>query len=301
MPDSWLEISIDTPPEYVEPLSEIFRRYGEGGIAVELPGGFSPDEGESPPVPERVTVKTYLPVDNTTDQRRAQIDIGARLVAHLAPISQIREQLVSEQDWMTKWQEFFHILKVGKRMTVCPAWLEHTPEPCEIVIRMDPGMAFGTGHHPTTRMCMEMIERRISEGDRVLDVGAGSAILSIAAVGLGAESATGFEIDAAAARSGRNNIEINGLQNSIEMVHGTLPSPKAPPQRFDLVVANISAKVVIDMAEHLVSCVAPGGALLASGILEQRLGEVASAIESAGARIDEHCVDGDWVALLASP
>ena len=300
MSENWVELSIDTPPEYVEPLTQIFHRYGEGGVAVEHPGGFNPDEGETPTAPERVTVKAYLPVDATTDHRRAQIDVGVRLVAHLAPVSQLRQRLVTEAEWRHAWKDFFHVLSVGGRIVVCPTWREHVAEPSEVVIHLDPGMAFGTGHHPTTRMCLEIIEQTLTPGDRVLDFGSGSGILSIAAVKLGAESALGLEIDPIAVKAGRANIDLNGLQGAVEIVQGTLPSPSAAAQSFDLVVANVSARVIIDLTAHLVECVAPGGTLLASGIIEKHLPDVLAALQASGATIEDQFVDGDWVALLAS-
>lgn len=300
MPSEWIELSIETPPEYVEPLSEIFYRYGEGGVAVEYPGGFNPDEGETPPVPDRVTVKTYLPKDATADRRRAQIDVGVRLVAHLAPVSELRERPVSEDDWRDNWKEFFHVLRIGRRIVICPTWRECQPEPDDVIIHLDPGMAFGTGHHPTTRMCLETIERIMPPRACVLDLGCGSAILSIAARKLGAESVVGLEIDPIAAGAGHANVAMNDLADSVEIVRGTLPSPKAPPQSFDLVVANISARVVIDMAAHIADCAAPGGMIIASGIIEKHLPSAAESLQSAGATIEEKLVDGDWIALIAS-
>ncbi len=300
MSASWLELSIDTPPEYVEPLSEIFRRYGEGGVAVEQPGGFNPDEGETAPIPDRVTVKAYLPMDADTDRRRARIDVGVRLVAHLAPVSDLRERLVNEEEWQNSWKEFFQPLRVGGRIVICPTWREFEGRQGDVIIQLDPGMAFGTGHHPTTRMCLEIIERTISPGDRALDIGCGSGILSISAVKLGAGSAVGFEIDPVAVRAARANVESNGAAELVEVVHGTLPSPLAEAQSFDLVVANISARVVVDLAPHLAACAASGGTLIASGILEDHVDRVAAALESAGATVRERLSDGDWVALAAS-
>lgn len=300
MPDEWLELSIETPPEYVEPLTEIFHRYGEGGVAVEQPGGFNPDEGETPPIPDRVVVKTYLPDDPTTDHRRAQIDVGVRLVAHLAPLTELRERRVSQSEWQNGWKEFFHVLRVGERIVVCPTWREYEAKSDEIVVNLDPGMAFGTGHHPTTRMCLEMIEQTLTPGDRVLDLGCGSGILSIAAVKLGAERAVGFEIDPVAVKAGRNNIALNGAEGAIELVHGTLPSPNAPARSFDFVFANISARVVTDLAAQLVGCIAPGGRLLVSGVIEKHLDGVTDALVAEGATIERQDIDGDWVALLAA-
>ena len=299
-PGVWLELSIETPPEYVEPLTEIFHRYGEGGVAIEQPGGYNPDEGESPPVPDRVVVKTYLPDDPTTDHRRSQIDVGVRLVAHLAPLTELRERRVSQDEWQNSWKEFFHVLRVGERIVVCPTWREYDAKPGEVIVHLDPGMAFGTGHHPTTRMCMEMIEQTVTPGDRVLDLGCGSGILSIAAVKLGAESAVGFEIDPVAVKAGRSNIALNSADGAIELVHGTLPSPKAPARSFDLVFANISARVVTDMAGQLVESLAPGGQMLVSGVIEKHLGGVTDALTAHGATIERQQIDGDWVAMLAA-
>ena len=298
MADDWIELSIETPPEYVEPLTEIFRRYGEGGVAVEQPGGFNPDEGESAPVPDRVTVKAYLPDDHTTAHRRAQIDVGVRLVAHLAPVTELRERRVGADEWQNGWREFFHVQRVGRRMVVCPTWREHDARPDEVVIHMDPGMAFGTGHHPTTRMCLEVIERTVRRGDRVLDLGCGSGILSIAAVKLGAAGAVGLEIDPVAVSAGRKNIALNDAENAIELVRGTLPSPSAPPASFDLVAANISARVVVDMADRLAECAADGATLLVSGVLDERADEVVEALGAAGVSVAERLADGDWVALV---
>ena len=300
MPDEWLELSIETPPEYVEPLTEIFHRYGEGGVAVEQPGGFNPDEGESPPIPDRVVVKTYLPIDHTTDHRRSQIDVGVRLVAHLAPVTELRERRVSQSEWQNSWKEFFHVLRVGERIVVCPTWREYEAKPDEVIVHLDPGMAFGTGHHPTTRMCLEMIEQTVTPGDSVLDLGCGSGILSIAAVKLGAERAVGFEIDPIAVKAGRANIDLNRAADSVELIHGTLPSPRAPAGSFDCVFANISARVVTDLAARLVECIAPGGCLLVSGVIEKHMGGVTDALTAEGAIIERQEIDGDWVALLAS-
>ena len=300
MPADWVELSVDTPPEYVEPLSEVFHRYGEGGVAVEQPGGFNPDEGESPRVPDRVTVKAYLPLDHTTDHRRAQIDVGVRLVGHLAPLSELRERVVTQDEWENSWKDFFDVLRVGSRIVVCPTWREHSPLAGDLVIRLDPGMAFGTGHHPTTRMCLEAIDRILTPGDTVLDLGCGSGILTIAAAKLGAERVVGLEIDANAVGVGQSNADLNGVSHMVDIVHGTLPSPKAPIGSFDLVAANISARVIEDLSAHLVRSLAPGGTLLASGIIDKHVPNVVAALESCGAAIDEQFVDGDWVALIAS-
>jgi ribosomal protein L11 methyltransferase len=296
----WIELTVDVPPEYAEPMSEIFHRYGHGGVAIEQEAGYNPDEGESPPVPDFVTIKTYLPVDNTTERRRNQIDIGVRLVAHLATISPLKEKYVEEEDWQNAWKEHFHPLRIGRHLVICPTWRTVETSESDILIHLDPGMAFGTGHHPTTRTCMEILERDTKPGDRILDVGCGSGILSVVAVKVGATSALGLEIDPVAARAGEENVRINGIEDKVQIVQGTLPSPLAEARSFDIVAANISAKVVTDLAQHLIDSVAIGGKLIAGGIIEPHVKDVTKALNAVGASIDETFIDGDWVTLLAS-
>ena len=296
----WIELTVDVPPEYAEPMSEIFHRYGHGGVAIEQEAGYNPDEGESPPVPDFVTVKTYLPVDNTTERRRNQIDIGVRLVAHLATISPLKEKYVEEEDWQNAWKEHFHPLRIGRHLVICPTWRTVETSESDILIHLDPGMAFGTGHHPTTRTCMEILERDTKPGDRILDVGCGSGILSVVAVKVGATSALGLEIDPVAARAGEENVRINGIEDKVQIVQGTLPSLLAEARSFDIVAANISAKVVTDLAQHLIDSVAIGGKLIAGGIIEPHVEDVTKALNAVGASIDETFIDGDWVTLLAS-
>ena len=296
----WIELTVDVPPEYAEPMSEIFHRYGHGGVAIEQEAGYNPDEGESPPVPDFVTVKTYLPVDNTTERRRNQIDIGVRLVAHLATISPLKEKYVEEEDWQNAWKEHFHPLRIGRHLVICPTWRTVETSESDILIHLDPGMAFGTGHHPTTRTCMEILERETKPGDRILDVGCGSGILSVVAVKVGATSALGLEIDPVAARAGEENVRINGIEDKVQIVQGTLPSPLAEARSFDIVAANISAKVVTNLAQHLIDSVAIGGKLIAGGIIEPHVEDVTKALNAVGASIDETFIDGDWVTLLAS-
>ena len=281
-------------------MSEIFHRYGHGGVAIEQEAGYNPDEGESPPVPDFVTIKTYLPVDNTTERRRNQIDIGVRLVAHLATISPLKEKYVEEEDWQNAWKEHFHPLRIGRHLVICPTWRTVETSESDILIHLDPGMAFGTGHHPTTRTCMEILERDSKPGDRILDVGCGSGILSVVAVKVGATSALGLEIDPVAARAGEENLRINGIEDKVQIVQGTLPSPLAEARSFDIVAANISAKVVTNLAQHLIDSVAIDGKLIAGGIIEPHVEDVTKALNAVGASIDETFIDGDWVTLLAS-
>lgn len=300
MKTDWLELSVRTPPEFVEPLSQIFYRYGHGGVAVSQEGGFNPDEGETPTGEEWAVVTTYLPVNESTAERRSRIDIGVRLVAHVADISPLRERHVAEEDWQSAWKEHFHILPVSRRITICPTWRAHAAAPGEIVVMLDPGMAFGTGHHPTTRACLRQLDRLARPGIDVLDVGCGSGVLSIAAAKLGANNVFALEIDSVAVNVAKQNVRDNRAQHTVRVTQGSLPHPVALPNSCDIALANISAKVVSEIAQDLATCVRPNGHIIASGILIENKHIVEQALTLAGATLQHTTIDADWVTLVAS-
>ena len=296
----WIELSVSTPPEFVEPLSQLFHRHGHGGVAVEQAGGYNPDDGEAPPEQDWVKVVTYLPVDPSTQERRSRIDLGVRLVAHVASISPLREKELHEDDWQRAWMQHFQVLHVGKGIVIVPTWRDYEPKPTETVVELDPGMAFGTGHHPTTRMCLELVEGEVSPGMDVLDVGCGSGILCIAAAKLGARRVVGLDTDPVAAKVARSNLQQNGVSQRVAIEEGSLPLPAASPHGFDLAVANISAKVISELAGGLVETLRPGGRLIISGILAGDEDGVVGRLTSEGAAIVRSLVEGDWVTLVAS-
>lgn len=298
--NTWIELCVDAPQEYVEPLSQIFFRYGHGGVVLEEAGGYNPDEGETPSPDEWVRVKTYLPVNKTTKERRHRIDLGVRLVAHVSPISELYEREINEDEWATSWKEHFHVLHVGKNLVVAPTWREYEPKPDDIIIGLDPGMAFGTGHHPTTRMCLEHIERSVSPGMDVLDVGCGSGILSIAAAKMGCRSVLGIEIDSVAVKVAKENIRDNGVEHAVRILEGTLPSPDAREGVYDIVVANISAKVITEFADSIVRSLKPGGKIIASGILIENRSNPIDALTAEGIVVERTMVEGDWIAMLGT-
>ena len=216
----------EAPAEYVEPLSHLFLRYGQGGVVTEEPGGYSPDEGESPPVPDRVTVKTFYPLDDESDARFGRIDVGVRLMSQLTCMSPLTQRVIEEREWADAWKEHFHPLRVGERLVVAPSWREFAPGEGDVVIRLDPGMAFGTGHHPTTRMCLEEVEALVEPGMEVLDAGCGSGILSIAAALLGARRAFGLDVEEVAVSVAQANAAENGVAGVVSAVVGSLPHPR---------------------------------------------------------------------------
>ena len=296
----WIELSVQTPPEFVEPLSQIFHRYGHGGIALETVGGYNPDEGESAPDGADVVVRAYLPLDSTVDQRRENILVAVQLVASIVPLPPLNERVIEEEVWQESWKRHFHVLRVGKRIVICPTWRDHLPKPDEIVISLDPGMAFGTGHHPTTRMCLEYIEALVQPGHRVLDVGCGSGILSIASAKLGSVEVIGYEIEEAAAQVARENAIHNKVESVVSTIHGSLGDHGKEEYGYDVVVANISAKVVSDTSSLLTGAVSPGGHVVASGIVGDRKDEVSVKLEQAGLTLVDEKWSDDWVALVYS-
>ena len=293
----WVELSIEAPAEYVEPLSHLFLRYGKGGVVTEEPGGYSPDEGESPPVPDRVTVKTFYPLDDESDARFGRIDVGVRLMSQLTCMSPLTQRVIEEREWADAWKEHFHPLRVGERLVVAPSWREFAPGEGDVVIRLDPGMAFGTGHHPTTRMCLEEVEALVEPGMEVLDAGCGSGILSIAAALLGARRAFGLDVEEVAVSVAQANAAENGVAGVVSAVVGSLPHPQVREGGYDLVLANISAKVGIELAEALASAIRPGGALVVSGFLLKDEEAVRRAYAGAGGAVEGRQEEGDWVTL----
>ena len=294
----WTELSVEAAPEFVEPLSEIFQRYGHGGVVIEQDADYNPDEGEAAPEPDWVVVKTYLPMDASTEDRRNQIDLGVRLVAHLGSVSSLRERVLEEQEWADAWKRHFHVLRVGTRVVIVPTWREYEPGESDVVVRLDPGMAFGTGHHPTTRMCLKLLEEVVRPGDSVLDVGCGSGILSIAAAKLGAGSGLALDIDTSAVEAAEANLHQNGVACTVRIAQGSLPDPDVLASTFDIVVANISGKVVSELADQLVAAARPGGCLIVSGILAKDHDSVARRLTEAGARTDLSRTDSDWASLV---
>jgi ribosomal protein L11 methyltransferase len=280
----WQELSIQVPGEFVEPLSYLFGKYGHGLSVEDLGGG-------------QALMRSYLP--NTSRRRRARIEVGVNLVRRLQPMGELQVVDLKDSDWETAWKAHFGILRAGRRLIIKPSWLDYESTGDEVVIELDPGMAFGTGHHPTTNMCLQALEKHLSPGDTVLDLGAGSGILSIAAARLGAASVVALDVDATAVRASRKNLKAGGL-SQVHSARGTLPHGLAPPAHFDLAAANISAKTVQEMAGPLRDALKPNGTLIASGIVQRQGEEVRSAVVQAGFRHLETTLVDDWVTLLFS-
>jgi len=253
-----------------------------------------------------VTIRGYLPaLDRRAAEAsvdRARGDLGHLQAFGLRPIGELETRVVQEEDWADAWKTHFPVLRVGRRLVIRPTWRDHEAAPGDVVLALDPGMAFGTGLHPTTRLCLAALEDLADErrvrGARVLDVGSGSGILSVAAGLLGARSVVAVDTDPIAAESTAANAGLNKLDDVIVARRGSVPVADPP---FDVVLANLIASLLVDLAAELRQSVAPGGRLIASGIFIDREAEVAGAFEDAGLHVVGRLAETDWVALTAAP
>ena len=309
---TWLELAVTCDTEAVEAVSEILSRVAPGGVSVE-PGYRLTDEGLGAVVDagRPATVRAYLPARDPRAVREA-VAAADRALGHLSAfglreIGALVTAVVHDSDWASAWKRHVRVMRIGRRIVIRPTWRRHRRAPGDVVIAMDPGMAFGTGLHPTTRLCLAGIERWADDGllslgaaadghARLLDVGCGSGVLAIAAGLLGAGEMVGVDTDPIAIEATLANAGRNRLRRRVRAWQGTVPTGAAP---FDLVAANLIASVLVALAPRLRDELRPGGRLLASGIFVDREGDVRSALAAAGLAILRREAEGDWVALDA--
>jgi ribosomal protein L11 methyltransferase len=312
----WLEISVETDNEAAEAVSELMNRYARGGVAIETPvDRFEYELLEAPP-PSAVIVKAYLPMDDTTEDLRQRLEEGLWHLAQAYPIPEPAIRTLAEEDWSEAWKRQYHRLRVGRGIVIVPAWKAYTPEPGETIVRMEPGMAFGTGLHPTTRLCLLALEERLAPGATVLDVGTGSGILAIAAAQLGAGSVLAIDADLAAVEVAGENVAMNKVADQVHVRHASLPGGMTRQYgswhlsgegsletldtgQYDLVLVNILAPVIIGMAPSLVGRLAAGGYVIAAGLIDSQRDAVVGALEAEGLHTVEEKQEKDWVCLVA--
>ena len=302
---AWLELAVEADIEAVEAVSEIFGRVAPGGTSVE-PAFRLVDDGLGARIdPLRpAVVRAYVPARDPAELESAVATVADALghlqAFGLRPIGDLRTRQVDEADWAEAWKAHFPVLRVGRRLIIRPTWRRHRRRPDDVVLALDPGMAFGTGLHPTTRLCLAAIEamadRGTLAGTRVLDVGCGSGILAIAALRLGASTAYGVDTDPIAVEATLANAGRNALRRRIRVRPGSLPTRQPV---FDVVLANLIAGVLVGLAGELGAELRPAGTLLASGIFIDREVEVREAFEAEGLTVRGRTAEGDWVALEA--
>lgn len=307
----WSEISIHTTNEAVEPISNILHEAGASGVVIEdridlfkeredrfgeiyqLNPDDYPEEG--------VLMKAYLPVNSflaeTVDEIKEAINNLAVYDIDLG-LNSVSMNEVHEEEWATAWKKYYHPVKISERFTIVPTWEEYVPVSSdELIIELDPGMAFGTGTHPTTVMCIQALEKTVKQNDEVVDVGTGSGVLSIAAALLGASHITALDLDEVAVESAKQNVELNKVQDVVDVSKNNLLD--GVTGKKDVVVANILAEIIMSFTDDVASAVKPGGYFISSGIISQKKEDVKKALIASGFEIEETIMMEDWVAFIA--
>lgn len=307
----WSEITIHTTNEAIEPISNILHEAGASGVVIEDPFELikeredqfgeiyqlNPDDYPE----EGVLVKAYLPInsflgetveaikENINNLVLFNIDIGLNKVSIME---------VNEEEWATAWKKYYHPVKISEKFTIVPTWENYTPvHSDELIIELDPGMAFGTGTHPTTVLCIQALERIVKKEDMVIDVGTGSGVLSIAAAMLGAKSVLALDLDEVAVRSAKLNIKLNKVHETTTVRQNNLLS--GINEQADVIVANILAEVIVRFTDDVYRLLHKDGYFIASGIILQKKEEVKDAIIASGLEIIETVQMEDWVSITA--
>jgi ribosomal protein L11 methyltransferase len=297
----WIEVKIKCDGEVAEALAEVLGRFVSNGVVVESETIFNPRSQENEPTGGMI-VSGNLPVDEDLEHNRRKLEEAFWHISQITPLPPAQYRPIYDQDWMAAWKDHYQPIKIGKNLLIMPAWLDPQEGEARLVIRINPAMAFGTGTHPTTQLCLRLLEQHIIPGHPVIDVGCGSGILSIAALKMGAIRALAVDVDGQALASTLENAALNGIDSTIletgkgsvqEILAGHFSLQEAP-----LVLVNILAPVIIRLlGQGLGRLVSDGGILLLSGILEEQEPEVRQAAEGAGFRQINRLTDGDWVAL----
>ena len=293
----WLEVSISLSGELAEPVSDLFSRYAPNGVALE-----ATNQPGSQIKSQLITVRAFLPADDQVEERRKSIEEGLWHLSQIQRLPQAQFHYIQEEDWENAWKTHYKPIPIGTKLVIQPAWLPIEARD-RIPILMDPGMAFGTGTHPTTQLCLAAIEDYLQTDQSVIDIGCGSGILSIAAAYLGAKHVLALDIDSIALQNARKNIERNDVSNIVSLSQGSLdflmeeaPSPRVPAH---LVIANIITKTLVVMIQTgLGETVLPEGTLILSGILDHQIDHIKSACDEAGLRINEIRAMDDWQAVI---
>ncbi|MGC1378831.1 MAG: 50S ribosomal protein L11 methyltransferase [Anaerolineales bacterium] len=316
MTNNWLEVSLTVNGELAEAVADVLARFAPNGVMTEQAVRFNDEEDEGTPTGP-ITVRAYLAADEHLDETRQKLEESLYYLGVIQPLPAPTFTPIADQNWMEAWKTRYQPIPIGKKLIIVPVWMD-SPEPARIPIKIDPGMAFGTGTHPTTQLCLELLES-LTEDDgqwtvgarstvhrlpSVIDLGCGSGILSVAALKLGAGSALGVDIDEAAVKNSRENADNNGIDSAALVLGlGSVAEVKAgkfPPfSQSPLVLANILAPVLIRLFDAgMADLVAPGGAIILSGILDHQAADVIASAEKHGLTFIEQRQIADWVALL---
>ncbi|WP_108669597.1 50S ribosomal protein L11 methyltransferase [Peribacillus acanthi] len=307
----WSEIAIHTTNEAVEPISNILHEAGASGVVIEDPAELVKERqdqfGEIYQLnpndypTEGVIVKAYLPVTSFLGETVEEIKeaINNLIIYDIdLGLNSVTISEVNEEEWATAWKKYYHPVKISEKFTIVPTWEEYEPvHSDELIIELDPGMAFGTGTHPTTVMCIQALEKTVKEGDTVVDVGTGSGVLSIAAALLKSKNVTALDLDEVAVKSAKLNVKLNKVHEVVSVSQGNLLD--GVQEQVDVVVANILAEVIVRFTDDAANILKSNGYFITSGIIQQKKQDVKDALLASGFEIIETLSMEDWIAFIA--
>ncbi len=301
---NWLEVSLTVDGELAESVADVFARFAPNGVMTEQGVKFNDEEDEGTATGP-ITVRAYLEVNDQLEETRQKLEESLYYLGMIKPVPTPTYKQIADQNWMEAWKQHYKPILIGQRLLILPAWLE-SPEPNRIPIKIDPGMAFGTGTHPTTQLCLELME--VSADNRqlstVIDVGCGSGILSIAALKLGANKVLGVDIDIESVKNSRENADTNEVREELILGQGSVTEVLAGQFAFKsapLVVANILGPILIRLFDAgLADLIEPNGEIILSGILDHQAESVIGAGQAKGLKRGEVRQMGDWVAISMS-
>jgi len=306
---NWLEVSLTVNGELAEAVADVLARFAYSGVMMEQGVKYTDDEDAGTPTGP-ITVRAYLEMSDQIEETRQKLEESLYYLGRIQPLPAATYKEIADQNWMEAWKQHYKPILIGERLVIVPAWMA-SPDLARVAIKIDPGMAFGTGTHPTTQLCLELMEtffiRSLVENRRpetVIDVGCGSGILSIAALKLGAGSALGVDIDAGSIVNARENANSNGIGDELILEVGSVPEileGKFAFRKAALVLANILAPVIVRLFDAgLADLIEENGSIILSGILQEQAQSVVEAAQAKGLRINELKQMGDWVALAMS-
>jgi ribosomal protein L11 methyltransferase len=304
---NWLEVSLVVNGELAEAVADVLARFAYSGVMMEQGVKYNDEEDAGTPTGP-ITVRAYLEMDDQIEETRQKLEESLYYLGMIQPLPAATYKQIEDQNWMEAWKQHYKPILIGKRLVIVPAWMD-SPDPSRVAIKIDPGMAFGTGTHPTTQLCLELMELFFVGAKhalplQIIDVGCGSGILSIAAIKLGASQALGVDIDAGSVKNSRENAESNGVGDEFILGVGSVDEIKNRQFAFEkasLVVANILAPVIIRLFDAgLADLMEDRGSIILSGILQDQEQRVVEAGQAKGLRMNERRQMGDWVAFTMS-
>ena len=311
---NWQEVRIKTDQATVDTISNVLHEMGVGGIVIEDPALIQNcieqeiwdyyDEalGQIAEAAEgHVIIKTYLPMNENLPHKLEELRNELDYLRHNyypAETFEIVLTKISEEDWANSWKAYYKPEKIGEKIVIKPSWEDYKSKAGELIIELDPGMAFGTGNHPTTSMCIKALERYVKATDQVYDVGCGSGVLAISAALLGAKDVIAVDIDEVAVKVAQENVKLNQVQGTVKVLQGNLLDLVKEPG--DLVVANIIADIIISVCPDVIRVLKDSGYFIASGIIRDRKEDVLAAFAQANLKVVECIEEGEWVALVST-